>query len=153
MAIQILQLSSLEKIFLNDGGREDTLTKASALKGERFSYQIAFRSEGDVYKRQVYTAELEIPAFGGGTGTLSDPYRLYNARHFQNIESHQEDCFILMNDIVLPDSYAPISNFTGNLQGADKKITVNINQPSEEMCIRDRYTEWCITQSILHHLV
>jgi hypothetical protein len=79
MAIQILQLSSLEKIFLNDGGREDTLTKASALKGERFSYQIAFRSEGDRNSRARLSIEIDagLPVSVRRVGNVPSELPLY----------------------------------------------------------------------------
>ena len=71
MAIQILQLSSLEKVFLDYEGQEDTITAASVLKGERFSYQLAYRSTGERARlsvaidsvRRVGNVPSELPLY------------------------------------------------------------------------------------------
>ena len=42
MKIEIKQISSLEKVFLNSTADFKETDSATALKGERFSYQVAF---------------------------------------------------------------------------------------------------------------
>lgn len=82
---------------------------------------------------EVLSTEVTLPDFGGGDGSGADPYLIYNARHFENIKKDVSKNFVVKRDIVLPDSYAPISNFEGTLKGdvdGDRAIiTVNINMP------------------------
>lgn len=82
---------------------------------------------------EVLSTEVTLPDFGGGDGSGEAPYLIYNARHFENIKKDVSKNFVVKRDIVLPDSYAPISNFEGTLKGdvdGDRAvITVNINMP------------------------
>ncbi|MEG2380718.1 MAG: DUF4091 domain-containing protein [Oscillospiraceae bacterium] len=48
MKINLKQLSSLEKVFLTNNQEWEEITHASVLKGEKFSYQIAYICDGDI---------------------------------------------------------------------------------------------------------
>ena len=65
MKITFKQLSSLEKIFLDSKEFPEDYTEASALRGERFSYQIAYTVEGSPQKKieAELTVESELESY------------------------------------------------------------------------------------------
>lgn len=60
-----------------------------------------------------------VAQYGGGTGTVQDPYQIHTAEQFNTIGLHQEDWdkhFILLADLDLseiePEPFHPIGNYT-----------------------------------------
>ena len=91
----------------------------------------------------VFTYICSFAQFGGGTGTESDPYRIYTIAHLEEIGDSMVNgnhlCnihFRLMNDIVDDsitntlggywDSHAWQSGFGGSLHGSGHRVALNI---------------------------
>ena len=75
--LELVQLSSLEKVFLNRPIEAKEFCRASALQGEEFAYQIAYRSDckmdlslsvdssiaDDIQIYEIGTAPSQLPAY------------------------------------------------------------------------------------------
>lgn len=65
--------------------------------------------------------------FAGGSGSITDPYRITTAEHMNNVRNYRDKCFHLMNNIDLrdytgipeqnPTGWVPIGKFTGYFNG------------------------------------
>ncbi|MBU5451535.1 hypothetical protein [Acetivibrio sp. MSJd-27] len=95
MSIQILQLSSLEKVFLDYEGKKDTITNASALKGECFSYQIAYRSCGALDARTQLSVEVDslLPVSIRRVGNVPSELPLYPDKRDADYLHSEPCCF------------------------------------------------------------
>ena len=76
-----------------------------------------------------------VNAFGGGSGTSSDPFVIQNQAHLTAINGNLGSHFILGNDIHLTGQWVPIGTagnpFTGSLDGNGHTIHyLTVNQPS-----------------------
>lgn len=78
--------------------------------------------------------------FGGGTGTIQDPYIIEDAHDLNSIRRDLNGHYLLKNDINLGitaytrgEGWEPIMNFAGTLNGNNKKIfNLYINKPSSD---------------------
>ena len=75
-------------------------------------------------------------SYGGGIGTVLDPYQIYTAEQLNTIgliKVHSNKCFKLMNDIDMSDytgtQYNIINNFTGTFDG-DGHVISNLTYTS-----------------------
>ena len=59
MEFQVKQISSLSKVYLDGKGEFFEIKKGKALKGERFSYQIAYKSDERFFSKVKIESELE----------------------------------------------------------------------------------------------
>ena len=59
MDFQVKQISSLSKVYLDGKGEFFEIKKAKMLKGERFSYQIAYKSDERFTSTVKIESELE----------------------------------------------------------------------------------------------
>ena len=59
MEFQVKQISSLSKVYLDGKGEFFEITKGKALKGERFSYQVAYKSDERFTSTVKIESELE----------------------------------------------------------------------------------------------
>ena len=59
MDFQVKQISSLSKVYLDGKGEFFEIKKGKALKGERFSYQIAYKSDERFVSDIKIESELE----------------------------------------------------------------------------------------------
>ena len=96
------QMSSLEKVFLNALPENNNYSNASVLKGEEFSYQIAFWADERVYLkvRAETAAECEISLFE--VGNVSSELPAYKDR--------KDDNYITIEPGLFPDVLSPIEN-------------------------------------------
>jgi len=74
-------------------------------------------------------AAEENPLYGGGDGTKDNPYKISSVSHFMNIAKNKNSCYILTENITLPDNYRPFE-FTGSFNGNGKCIKLNLNFPA-----------------------
>ena len=61
MVVDIKSLSSMEKVFLDEAPKNGEFTKATVLKGERFSYQIAISQEEELIANYEFKVESDLP--------------------------------------------------------------------------------------------
>ena len=61
MVVDIKQISSMEKVFLDEAPKCNEFTSASALKGERFSYQIAISQQEEEIANFEFKVESDFP--------------------------------------------------------------------------------------------
>jgi hypothetical protein len=61
MVVDIKQLSSMEKVFLDEAPKSGEFTNATALKGERFSYQIAISQQEEEIANFEFKVESDFP--------------------------------------------------------------------------------------------
>ena len=80
--------------------------------------------------------------FGGGTGTLADPYQIYYIEHLYNIRNNLTDNFILMNDLDFQDdsSYVNAANKTDNITGGGWLAIGNASSPFTGRLNGDNHT-------------
>lgn len=98
---ELMQLSSLERVFLDSDGRFFEIGEAACLKGERFSYQLAFKSNAK------FTASISVK---------SELSEYISIRSVGNVPSelpcypdHDEKCE-RTNPGLFPDVLFPIDN-------------------------------------------
>lgn len=104
----------------------DTAIWDTAIVNERYPFP--------TIQGNPYPYDNMVVPFGQGTGTASDPYRIYDEEEFDNIRKASSAYYELQNDITLPSSYVPFE-FSGSLTGkADflPTITVAIDRGGED---------------------
>ncbi len=76
------------------------------------------------------TAVLKLnTSFGTGAGTNIDPYKIYNSRHWLNIDKYSDSSFIQMEDLIITE---PCKTFSGSFDGNNKKLNLCIDKPDME---------------------
>ena len=110
--VEFVQISSLEKVFMNRRPPSDELVKMSALKNERISYQIAYRKDthGKIPMQIKINSELleNIKIFRVLNVPVQMPY---------NPENHDDD-IIMIEPGMAPDALIPIEESEIDLFGA-----------------------------------
>ncbi len=86
MAIEIKQISSLEKVFLTSDGNFVNIKKASALKGEKYSYQLAVKKIPDK-ENSFVDLKIEI------NSPLKDYIKIYAVENIQGELTHYKEMF------------------------------------------------------------
>ena len=133
--------------FSGGGILPDSLTELSQLKGVEFKggkFQIR-DEEGQGWTYEDTKNEWELTnrgGFGGGSGTVGDPYQIANARHLWLVRGELNKNFKLTKDLDLSviteeEGFDPIGEdrenpFTGTFDGNGKVIRkLMINRPGK----------------------
>ena len=136
----------LTEEFSGAGILPDSLTELSQLKGVEFKGgKFRIRDEegqGWTYNGTKNEWELtESGGFGGGSGTVGDPYEIASARHLWLLRNHLTSHFELLKDLDLSvvterEGFNPIGDwrnpFIGTFDGKGKVIrNLRINRPRQ----------------------
>ena len=87
---------------------------------------------GNNCNEAVYTLDVAVDTvnYGGGDGSQALPYVINNETHFANIALNPAAYFILNNNITVS---APIDSFSGNFNGNNKTIELDIESESNNV--------------------
>ena len=127
----IIQLSSLEKVFLSDEIKVKEYNHATALKGEKISYQIAFKSENQRCHFQRLTVNIKSP--------LKDCIKMYNVVHvpsqlpaYSKFVFGYDDDYLTVKPGLFPDALIPINdNYCEMYSDVWSTIWIEINLPAD----------------------
>jgi len=120
--VNLLQLSSLEKVLLNEKPNKNDYTFATVLKGEEFSYQIAYCADERICANLIIESDLAENITIKQIGNVPSELPAYNHSYDENYISVEPGLF--------PDVLYPIDN---NEVIVHKKyhsvwVSVNINE-------------------------
>lgn len=112
LSVEFLQISSLEKVFMNKRPGCNEFSKMSALKNERISYQIAYRKE----------SHGKIPIHVKVSSDISDNIKLFRVLNvpvqLPYNENNHDDDIIMTEPGLAPDVLIPIEREQTDLFGA-----------------------------------
>ena len=109
--------------------------------GKTGKLSVNYANEGDCMAETPAEISVTVQSyFGGGTGTITDPFQIANGEHLSNIYLFPYLYYCLVNDIDLSDylknssiGWTPIPYFYGSFDGRFFKIKgLWINQPNDD---------------------
>lgn len=111
-----------------------------ATKIEKYFNDKAKENASEIKKLLEYTDKGDVINYGGGNGTINDPYIISNVEHLKNISKNMNSYYILTSDIIVDkENWTPIGTykwmahttpstpFTGTLDGGRHKIKFKID--------------------------
>lgn len=127
MQLQVKQVNSLEKIRLNDELNHTEISSAKAVKGERFSYQIAVRGPWALLNIEVKSALKDHIKLYSIENSPMD-YAVYDAGAAPSDDDYITKTPGLMPDILIPfDEKGAIKL----VEGTSKAIWIRIDVPKD----------------------
>lgn len=131
MNIITKQISSLEKVFLESEGNFKEVSKASALKGEKFSYQIAVKlipeTENSTFDLKV-DVESEIKNFINIYMVENIPGEL---THYKMMFGGNDDDYLKKAPGLFPDLLIPDENILKVKENLWKAIWIEVDIPKD----------------------
>lgn len=117
MEFKMLQISSLEKVRLNDPLNCDEIHKKAVLTGERFSYQICIKSDNIMYTHLSVESELR------------DHIKLYLVKDaYMDLPAKEKDMsgedYITLEPGLMPDVLVPLEEQNYKLQLSNQISTI-----------------------------
>ena len=92
-------------------------------------YLVAVDTDGAISKVYTLMNSSPLPYFQG-SGTKTDPYKIYSPYQLEQVRNYPDKCFVLCNDINYDGEWEPIGGggeqkdmFSGVFDGAGHKIT------------------------------
>ena len=124
------QISSLEKVFLTSKGEWSVFSGASALKGESFSYQIAFQSMGSElhYLPMKVRVESRLEEYISIRQVENVPSQL---PAYKELFGGHDDDYITIQPGLFPDLLHPLSDTVEAVDHVWKSLWINIRLPQE----------------------
>ena len=127
LELSVNQISSLEKIRLNDFGEYKTIDKKTVMQGERVSYQISLSCESHAR----YRAEISVDS------PISEYVKLYSVKEvFMDMPvtaDFPEENYITKEPGFMPDVLIPLEEQKNMISITDKKsvIWVSVQIPKD----------------------
>lgn len=142
MELNIKQVSSLSRIFLDGNCEFYEIRKAEVLKGERYSYQIAYRSESRFMSRIAVESELKDAVSVCAVGNVASELPCFSdCKEF--CERSEPGLFpdvlypIGENHFIKPDNWFALwvtVEVPEDANAGDYDVTVNISDGESESC-------------------
>ena len=125
MVVDIKSLSSMEKVFLDEAPKGGEFTKATVLKGERFSYQIAISQQEEEIANFEFKVQSDLPCevnvFEVGNVPVSMPcYKTRDDNYLRTTPG-------LYPDILNPETYGKLRI----VHGQWKSLWISVDVPED----------------------
>ena len=141
--IYLKQLSSIEKVFLKSMPLKSEYVKATALKGEEFSYQIAYYADERMYANIEIKSDLAEHISLRRIGNVPSELPAYPDRHDENYISIEPGLFpdvlypIESNEIVIHKNYHSLwvsVNIDSNVKAGTYPIEIIFKNDELPIC-------------------